>query len=249
MRSVGKIIIPVVESLDLDGEPGEVRVLEGDGRVYIWMENQGQFVLNRGPIGPQGPKGNTGLTGPPGPTGQKGDTGPKGDVGLPGPIGLTGPPGPGLAPGGSVGQRLVKTGAADYATGWEARKRWWQRPGDNSGDATTTSLTVWSTAKSPVFAVPANGWYRVWASFNLAADKALTVQGAVMADANVLRMMNDSLNVKGDFSLFALNPAVQLTAGQQVKIGCRSMSAGTTTFVNSNGVVPMLVVEEIDPPS
>jgi hypothetical protein len=225
MRSVGKIIIPVVESLDLDGEPGEVRVLEGDGRVYIWMEDQGKFVLNRGPVGPQGAQGAQGATG------------------------SQGPAGPGLAPGGSVGQRLIKTGTADYATGWEARKRWWQQAGDNSGDATTNSTTVWSTAKSPVFVVPANGWYRVWASFNLAADKAMNVQGAVMADATVLRMMNDSLNIKGDFALFGLNPAVQLTAGQQIKIGCRSMSTGTTTFVNSNGVTPLLVVEEMDPPS
>lgn len=108
MRSVGKIIIPVVESFDLTGEPGEVRVLDSDGRVYIWSESRGQFVQNvgpagsqgppgptgstgpTGPTGPAGPKGDTGLQGSPGPTGDTGAQGPKGDIGLPGPIGLTG---------------------------------------------------------------------------------------------------------------------------------------------------------------
>jgi collagen type I alpha len=48
-------------------------------------------------------------TGPPGPTGP---TGPAGADGA------TGPPGPGVAAGGTTGQALVKTSAADYATAW-----------------------------------------------------------------------------------------------------------------------------------
>lgn len=68
----------------------------------------------QGPQGIQGPKGDTGETGPQGPEGSKGD---KGDTGERGP---TGPAGTGIAAGGTTGQVLVKTGDADYATGWKS---------------------------------------------------------------------------------------------------------------------------------
>jgi hypothetical protein len=43
---------------------------------------------------------------------------PRGDVGATGATGATGPQGPGVAPGGSVGQVLIKASAVDYATAW-----------------------------------------------------------------------------------------------------------------------------------
>lgn len=55
-----------------------------------------------GPPGPQGPAGPTGPQGPAGPQGEKGDTG------------------EGVPAGGAVNDVLVKTGAADYATGWSS---------------------------------------------------------------------------------------------------------------------------------
>jgi hypothetical protein len=88
-----------------------------------------------------------GQTGPTGPAGQDGTDGSNGvtftpavssagviswtnDGGLPNPqsvnikgpqgeTGATGPAGPGVPSGGSTGQVLTKTGAADYATGWQ----------------------------------------------------------------------------------------------------------------------------------
>jgi len=90
-----------------------------------------------GPIGPQGipgtpgtpgaqgdpgPQGTTGATGPIGPQGPQGDPGTTGATGAQGPAGstgATGPAGPGVAAGGTAGQVLTKTSAADYATNWQ----------------------------------------------------------------------------------------------------------------------------------
>jgi hypothetical protein len=92
-----------------------------------------------GPVGPQGPTGPTGpgatiqvnstVTGAPGTNASVTNVGslqnalfnfviPRGDVGATGATGATGPQGPGVAPGGSVGQVLIKASAVDYATAW-----------------------------------------------------------------------------------------------------------------------------------
>jgi hypothetical protein len=92
-----------------------------------------------GPPGPQGPTGPTGpgatiqvnstTTGAPGTNASVTNVGslqtamfnfviPRGDVGATGATGATGPQGPGVAPGGSVGQVLIKASAVDYATAW-----------------------------------------------------------------------------------------------------------------------------------
>ena len=89
-----------------------------------------------GPRGLQGPKGDDGDTGPAGArglmglpgqdgaAGARGLQGPKGDDGDQGPMGLRGatgaqgPAGQGVPVGGTLGQLLTKTGAANYATGW-----------------------------------------------------------------------------------------------------------------------------------
>lgn len=193
-----------------------------------------------GPVGAQGVQGVTGLVGPPGPTGAVGATG------LPGPVG---PAGPGLAPGGAVGQFLVKAGAADYQTGWEARKRNWNLAGDNSGDSTNNSNTAWSTAKSPVFTAPADGWYRVHATLNgFVAANAVVMAVALLVDSTVVRMRYFT-GTANYYELLALIGTFQLLAGQKVAIGYRPTAAGkVVTLVNSNTIVPVLLVDEIDAP-
>jgi hypothetical protein len=71
-----------------------------------------------GPPGPQGPAGPTGPAGPAGPAGATGATGAQGPAGATGATGPAGPAGPGVPIGGSTGQVLTKTTAADYATNW-----------------------------------------------------------------------------------------------------------------------------------
>lgn len=57
-------------------------------------------------------------TGEPGPMGPQGDPGPAGADGSQGPQGNPGANGQGVPVGGTTGQVLAKTSAADYATGW-----------------------------------------------------------------------------------------------------------------------------------
>jgi hypothetical protein len=85
-----------------------------------------------GPAGGQGPQGGVGPQGPPGQDGAQGPAGgqgPPGANGADGVDGAIGPPGPGVATGGAVGDVLVKTGAPDFATGWQAQIGPWQTPG------------------------------------------------------------------------------------------------------------------------
>jgi hypothetical protein len=109
----------------------------------ITKQTQLQDIANlggpAGPVGPQGPTGPTGpgatiqvnstVTGAPGTNASVTNVGslqtamfnfviPRGDVGATGATGATGPQGPGVAPGGSVGQVLIKASAVDYATAW-----------------------------------------------------------------------------------------------------------------------------------
>lgn len=112
-----------------------------------------------GPEGQQGQPGQDGAVGPPGPAGPpgldgqdgaQGPQGPSGQDGAQGPIGLTGPPGadgadgadgaagpqgPGVATGGAVGDILFKTGAPDFATGWQAPVGPWQTPTFSPGSS------------------------------------------------------------------------------------------------------------------
>jgi hypothetical protein len=109
----------------------------------VTKQTQLQSIANLGgPAGPPGPQGPTGPTGPgatiqvnstvtgaPGTNASVTNVGslqnalfnfviPRGDVGATGATGATGPQGPGVAPGGSVGQVLIKASAVDYATAW-----------------------------------------------------------------------------------------------------------------------------------
>jgi hypothetical protein len=109
----------------------------------ITKQTQLQDIANlggpAGPVGPQGPQGpqgpgatiqvNSTVTGAPGTNASVTNVGslqdalfnfviPRGDVGATGATGATGPQGPGVAPGGSVGQVLIKASAVDYATAW-----------------------------------------------------------------------------------------------------------------------------------
>jgi hypothetical protein len=85
------------------------------GIIEVLVE-PASVVEVEGRVGPQGAPGTPGATGPQGPQGPQGAQGPAGaDSTVPGP---TGPAGPGVAAGGTTGQALTKTSAADYATGW-----------------------------------------------------------------------------------------------------------------------------------
>lgn len=66
--------------------------------------------------GPQGPQGPQGIQGLPGADGASGAQGPQGIQGIQGP---QGPAGQGVPVGGTTGQVLTKTSAADYATAWQ----------------------------------------------------------------------------------------------------------------------------------
>jgi hypothetical protein len=204
-----------------------------------------------GSTGAQGPQGATGATGA---TGSQGPQGLKGDQGATGVTGATGPAGPGIASGGAVGERLVKTTAGDYQTGWEARKRNWYTVGDNSGDSTANaSTTVWATVKSPVFTAPAAGWYRVRAGLDVlpaGGTGTITVALALMVDTTAARMLYASVNTASLFVPVNLQHVMQLAAGQQIKIGYRPVTASrTAALVNSNSVLPSMTVEEVDAPS
>jgi len=90
------IEVPVIW-LDGGGTP-----LPAGQRVLVALVVQG----TAGPPGPTGPTGPTGATGPAGATGPIGATG------------ATGPAGPGVVPGGTAGQALVKIDGTNYNTKW-----------------------------------------------------------------------------------------------------------------------------------
>jgi hypothetical protein len=82
-----------------------------------WV-NTGPIRGPEGATGPSGPGGGggggAGATGPTGPSGQNGVS----VQGPSGPTGPTGPSGQGVAPGGDVGQYLIKSTINDYETEW-----------------------------------------------------------------------------------------------------------------------------------
>lgn len=86
-----------------------------DGDATHWS-----LLAARGVQGVQGIQGVPGPAGPEGPQGPVGATGPQGSLGPQGLPGQDGAPGIGVPPGGSIGQLLAKTGAADGAVGWQA---------------------------------------------------------------------------------------------------------------------------------
>ena len=187
-------------------------------------------------------KGN--IKGPPGPNGPIGPMGPQGSQGV------VGPAGPGLSPGGSVGQLLVKSGASDFQTKWDNPNRDWYLAGDNSGDNVNSNNAIWSTVKSPVFTAEIPSWYRIHATFNMfVANNAVVAALAIMVDAAVARMLYFT-GTANYYTLITLDHVVQLSPGQKVMIGYRpTVNGKVVTFVNSNTVVPILLVAEIDTPS
>ena len=126
--------LPTTGNSDGDGwiavDTGHLWIWDADTNTWI---DAGNIVGPEGPqgppgvpgdTGPAGPPGPTGPTGPPGSTGATGSTGPQGpkgdtgDTGPQGPIGNTGATGPGVAPGGTAGQLLVKVDSTNYNTQW-----------------------------------------------------------------------------------------------------------------------------------
>jgi len=109
----------------------------------------------RGPLGPQGDPGPAGpastVPGPkgdpgtPGAQGAKGDTGAAGTPGATGAAGATGPAGPGVAAGGTTGQVLTKSSAADFATTWAAPA--------GAGEWTSNAYGIYSTGNRPAWVI------------------------------------------------------------------------------------------------
>jgi len=161
---------------------------------------------------------------------------PKHSAGPPGPPGNQGPMGP-IGPTGPTGP------AAPV-------RRYWRLFGDNSGDNTNTSNTIWSTVKSPVFTAPATGWYKVIANFGVyAGSNAVQMALAVMVDANVGQMFY-TYGDQNEHQPIAITIPLQLTTNQKVTIGYRpAVSGKPMTLVNSNTIVPLLLIEEIGAPS
>ena len=132
-------------------------------------------------------------------------------------------------------------------------RRYWQVFGDGAGDG-TNSTTTFSTSKSPVFTVPATGWYRISAEINAFPDaNGSTFEVSLMADATPLRTRRATGN-SGWYTPMSILIAAQIGAGAKLAIGYRSIVAGrTVTLVNSGGVVPgvapLLEVSETSAPS
>ena len=203
--------------------------------------------------GVPGPKGDQGDPGPQGEKGEKGDKGDPGDSGggggTPGPQGEPGEPGPQGEKGdkgdpGTPGATGPKGDKGDPGTPGTA-KRYWHLLGDNSGDNASTSNSIWSTIKSPVFTAPSSGWFRVRISCNLFPDaNGTTMAFAVMVDTSVARMLYSTANANA-FVLATIALDVSLNTGQKVAIGYRPVVAGrSVTLVNSNTIVPLVTVDE-----
>lgn len=165
---------------------------------------------------------------------------------------IKGPPGPGVPPGGAVGQVIVKNGSGDYQAVWDNPNRDWYLAGDNSGDNVNSNNAVWSTVKSPIFTAPISPshWYRIHATFNVfVGANAVVAALAIMVDNAVARMLYFT-GAASYYVPITLVHVVQLTPGQKVMIGYRpTVNGKAVTFVNSNTIVPVLLVAEIDTPS
>src|SRR5215467_9295023 len=97
--------------LGVSWESGATLPTSGQTTVFLG-------IIHKGDTGPPGPAGPTGPTGPQGPQGVAGPTGSQGPTGATGPTGPTGATGPGVKPGGTAGQVLVKNTATDFDTAW-----------------------------------------------------------------------------------------------------------------------------------
>jgi hypothetical protein len=125
-------------------------------------------------------------------------------------------------------------------------RRYWRLFGDNTGDNSNSSNTVFSTIKSPVFTAPADGWYKVLANFTITGGTQAAL--ALMVNANVGQMFYAAAIADGN--LMSITIPLQLTSGQKVTIGYRPTAANKpVTLLNSNTVVPFLLVEEVGAPS
>jgi hypothetical protein len=152
--------------------------------------------------------------------------------------------------GGAVGHLLTKTGAADFAVGWVARRGSWVVYGDNTGDGTTTSNTAFANVKSPVFTAPFDGWFSIRGTGCLLVDQ----NGATAAFALLIGTTSNRMNLvtanAGWYTPILVANIMQLTTGQKVSIGYRPVVQGRTiTLMNSNGVMPMLTIDEVAAPS
>jgi hypothetical protein len=72
---------------------------------------------------------------------------------------------------------------------------------------------------------------------------------ALMIDAAATRIQNATGN-SGWFMPISIRLTAQLNTGQKVAIGYRPVQAGRNiTLVNSNSIIPLILVQEVDAPS
>jgi Collagen triple helix repeat (20 copies) len=207
----------------------------------------------QGPPGPHGPQGIQGLSGEPGPQGPEGAEGPQGVAGHEGPPGPQGLPGE-IGPHGIQGPQGPKGDIGPQGSQGSPApiRKSWALYGDDAADGSFTGNTGWGTDKSPVFTVPANGWYRISAYVQMSVNaNGVTAAIAILADATPLpRTMRNSFQNSGGPSPVALGALANLVAGQKIAIGYRTTQGGrTATFLNSNGIVPIMFVDEAVQPS
>ena len=111
----------VADEAPLNPIPGKfwMRTVGSSGFLYIWANDQWEFIGGgggEGPPGPQGPEGPEGPQGPAGPQGEQGIQGQQGEQGIPGPQGdqgIQGPEGP-QGPQGEDGFGISLQGSLDY---------------------------------------------------------------------------------------------------------------------------------------
>lgn len=72
---------------------------------------------------------------------------------------------------------------------------------------------------------------------------------ALMVDATAARIQNATGN-SGWFMPISIRSTLQLTTGQKVTIGYRPTTSGrNVSLVNSNSIIPLILVQEVDAPS
>ena len=130
-----------------DGEQG-IQGIQGPQGERGYTGDQGEKGDTgerglQGIQGIQGVKGDTGLQGVKGDTGLQGIQGIQGIQGVPGTNGTNGTNGQGVPAAGTLGQKLQKTSATDYATAWVSVSRPMTASTSTSG-ATTTATISWA---------------------------------------------------------------------------------------------------------
>jgi hypothetical protein len=186
-----------------------VQVTVGSANTEVWSASRSFDLLAF--IGSADP----GPPGPPGPEGPEGPPGADSTVpGPPGPEGDPGPAGPGVAPGGSTGQALVKASGSDYDTAWASAVS----PvlhGATHGSAGTDPVTITQSQVTGLTAALA-GKATDTAVVHLAGSE--TVTGAKRFDAPLNLGADVQLSRHGSGNIMFMNDAAWVGRGNAAAI-------------------------------